>query len=775
MIKHIKILFFTVILMLIHPLYADVIIGNGNIENLNSAVIKDINCQKYTILTGGLLSTANGGVLREVTTLEINGTWDFGSGQIVELAAWINNGTVAIKPTQTGTTPNLLFTTLCASISVLGTSDTDGDGISDADEGDNAVALGHGITLDQDGDGIYNFLDDDSDNDGISDLIEGGNNIDSDGDGIPDYLDQASATPPVTSNDTVTNQPAGTAVTVNILANDSSANPVDPSTVSLDFSAIPNSFGTDTDNDGDIDTVVVLHEGTWSVNPTSGEVTFTPETGFIGDPTPISYTVRDNIGLLSVAANIIIYYSYGVHSVDDTLYANKGETVTISVLDNDSSGKPFNLSSILIIDPITNIGDTVLLVPNEGIWAVDTNSGEIVFVPNVGFTSNPTPIIYTVEDSDGALSNQAHVTVIYQVVPVVTPRPTPIPIPKPHSDAYEEAISHAEHVSNILDDMPISDIVDSIAGDFFSFRAPLSGLYLFFTDVNSYTYGEIYDRNQVRLARNENKSLHNFTLRQTLRRGELYYIRVLADSSHTYMLHSNFIPIESFVTRFYVDMLGRNPEPNGLQYWVDLLADGVISGVEMAQGFGDSTEFTNRNLSDNDYLITLYQTFFDRTPDTAGYLYWLDKLQNGTSRSEVLEGFANSKEFKEMTSLYGIKHVSTPTEKFVIRLYKIGLLRYPDGAGLRYWVNGLTQGQFNARIAVSGFVFSDEFTNQNLDNTQYVTTLYNMLFNRAPDSNGLNNWVNKLNNGTSREVVLDGFLNSQEFIDLAKTYGLRRK
>lgn len=200
MIAYIKKLFITLIWLWIYPLYADVVIGNGNIERLNTGVIKDINCQNYTILTGGLLNTVNGGILREVAKFEINGTWDFGDGQIVELGIWINNGAVVIKPTQTGTIPNVQFTTLCGPISIQGTSDTDGDGISDADEGDNAVALGHGITLDQDDDGIYNFLDDDSDGDGIPDSVEGGNTIDSNGNGIPDYLDKHINSAPTTDH-----------------------------------------------------------------------------------------------------------------------------------------------------------------------------------------------------------------------------------------------------------------------------------------------------------------------------------------------------------------------------------------------------------------------------------------------------------------------------------------------------------------------------------------------------------------------------------------------
>ncbi|CAA6800844.1 MAG: Unknown protein [uncultured Sulfurovum sp.] len=179
----------TISLMLLQSIYADVIIGNGNIERINGTSIKDINCQNYTIKSGGLLDTSSGGTLREVTKFEIHGEWNYGEGQIKELGSWVNNGTVNIQPTQLGVDFNLEFTTMCGPISVRGTSDTDGDGISDANEGDNAVNLGHGITLDQDRDGIYNFLDNDSDNDGIKDSEEGGNTIDFDSDGIPDYLD----------------------------------------------------------------------------------------------------------------------------------------------------------------------------------------------------------------------------------------------------------------------------------------------------------------------------------------------------------------------------------------------------------------------------------------------------------------------------------------------------------------------------------------------------------------------------------------------------------
>jgi len=68
--------------------------------------------------------------------------------------------------------------------------DADGDGIPDDAEGKDAP----GGPIDTDGDGIPDYLDTDSDNDGISDGDEGTGDVD--GDGIGDYLDPINSAPP---------------------------------------------------------------------------------------------------------------------------------------------------------------------------------------------------------------------------------------------------------------------------------------------------------------------------------------------------------------------------------------------------------------------------------------------------------------------------------------------------------------------------------------------------------------------------------------------------
>ncbi|NQW20107.1 MAG: thrombospondin type 3 repeat-containing protein [Chloroflexi bacterium] len=99
----------------------------------------------------------------------------------------------------------------------LAAQDSDGDGIPDLIEGN----------FDFDGDGIPNYLDTDSDGDGILDSVEG--TIDSDGDGTPNYWDTDS------DNDGIPDSIEGT--------------------VDTDGDGIPNYLDVDSDNDGILDVI----------------------------------------------------------------------------------------------------------------------------------------------------------------------------------------------------------------------------------------------------------------------------------------------------------------------------------------------------------------------------------------------------------------------------------------------------------------------------------------------------------------------------------------
>jgi len=120
--------------------------------------------------------------------------------------------------------------------------------------------------------------------------------------------------------------------------------------------------------------------------------------------------------------------------------------------------------------------------------------------------------------------------------------------------------------------------------------------------------------------------------------------------------------VQSFVTRFYVQCLGRQPDSEGLNEWVGRLLNGTKTGADVAEGFVFSEEFTGKNHSNETFITILYRAFFDREPDAAGYKAWLERLAGGMSRKSVLDGFLKSEEFAGLCSSYGIvSYAGAPT------------------------------------------------------------------------------------------------------------------
>ena len=110
--------------------------------------------------------------------------------------------------------------------------------------------------------------------------------------------------------------------------------------------------------------------------------------------------------------------------------------------------------------------------------------------------------------------------------------------------------------------------------------------------------------------------------------------------------------------------------------------------------------------------------------------------------------------------------------EFVTRLYQVCLERAPDTAGLNDWVHRLESKEISGAQAAYGFVFSNEFKGKNYCNTDYAKQLYRAFMGREFDQSGLDYWVNKLGSGTTREEVFNGFSQSTEFTAICNTYGI---
>lgn len=97
------------------------------------------------------------------------------------------------------------------------------------------------------------------------------------------------------------------------------------------------------------------------------------------------------------------------------------------------------------------------------------------------------------------------------------------------------------------------------------------------------------------------------------------------------------------------------------------------------------------------------------------------------------------------------------------RLYKAAFDRLPDLGGMGYQMHALDVGLSLSQVA-GNFIASPEFQSKygNVDNTQFISLLYQNVLNRAPDLGGLQFHLDELARGESRADLLTHFSESPE-------------
>lgn len=106
-------------------------------------------------------------------------------------------------------------------------------------------------------------------------------------------------TAPLAVNDEKLDQPLAEPVTLTVVVNDSDPEDnLDPTTVVM----------IDPATDAQVTVLPVADEGVWRADPVTGDITFTPDPGFITNPTPIEYIVSDTTGIESNRATVTVTY-----------------------------------------------------------------------------------------------------------------------------------------------------------------------------------------------------------------------------------------------------------------------------------------------------------------------------------------------------------------------------------------------------------------------------------------------------------------------------------
>lgn len=111
---------------------------------------------------------------------------------------------------------------------------------------------------------------------------------------------------------------------------------------------------------------------------------------------------------------------------------------------------------------------------------------------------------------------------------------------------------------------------------------------------------------------------------------------------------------------------------------------------------------------------------------------------------------------------------------FVERLYNKVFMRSADPDGLAYWSERLFNGTVSGADTIVGFVNSPEFVNKHTSNREYLQVLYRAIFDREAAESELEYWLEVLDGGVSRNYVLKGFVDSPEFERLCASYSINK-
>lgn len=196
----------------------------------------------------------------------------------------------------------------------------------------------------------------------------------------------------------------------------------------------------------------------------------------------------------------------------------------------------------------------------------------------------------------------------------------------------------------------------------------------------------------------------------------------------------------------HLHQMGQDPEittmpgsDRGLQ-----MVDDVASGSLLPEAAIERIVAGDRSFLTNGAIVRFYYGYFQRDPDTQGYLYWSELVRGGLPRSAVAEVFATSAEFRET---YG----DLSDGGFVDLVYANVLDREPDAAGRAYWLGVLEGGHPRSAIMA---IFTESGEHRTVTRPRVERTVLHLgMLRRAPTASWLDGKVDVPFRNVARTIL----------------------
>jgi CshA-type fibril repeat protein len=179
-----------------------------------------------------------------------------------------------------------------------------------------------------------------------------------------------------------------------------------------------------------VGSVTVAGQGTYTLNPITGVITFTPEAGYSGTATPVTYKIL--LGELHAESTYTptVTAPQPVPPSPAPLTSTGVGTAVQAVTATVRTGQ-----SITLVGP-TGLALTKLTVPNQGAYELNPGTGGITFTPVAGFQGTATPVTFRVTSAAGLTGDATY-------TPTVTKPGGPNPTAKTTTGSGNETQSAA--------------------------------------------------------------------------------------------------------------------------------------------------------------------------------------------------------------------------------------------------------------------------------------------------------------------------------------------
>ena len=195
--------------------------------------------------------------------------------------------------------------------------------------------------------------------------------------------------------------------------------------------------------------------GTYTIDPTTGVITFQPNKDFTGTPDPAKVVAKDTNG-----TKVETTYTPTVTPVVPT--AEPKETTgkqgqpqtqeTESMFKQGDEVAPIDKTTVKLVDPSGNEVTTMPAMKDGkevGTYTIDPTTGVITFQPNKDFTGTPDPAKVVAKDTNGTKVETTYTPTVTPVVPTAEPKETTGKQGQPQTQETESMFKQGDEVAPI--------------------------------------------------------------------------------------------------------------------------------------------------------------------------------------------------------------------------------------------------------------------------------------------------------------------------------------